>query len=280
VDLDLARSSGRHDHDSERLRQCDHYDHEQRQVVAYSDVGARLWQLTLGDLAPTAPVRINDREAVLVDLAGEIRRFDLATGTVLWQGSAGSDVNVSPTAGAGLFVIMDRGGTTTAYEQTTGERRWEVDMQGASATVMGDTVVVIQDQTAHALLTTTGTHQWVRPIFGTLTDMATFAGQIVVATKSDSIVLSGGGAITKRLGPLLTMTASRDHLVGWGPTEASVNRKGRHSDLPLDPAGADTLTARPACPGYLRRRVAVQQRLDVSGPGQCSLRPTPLRSLG
>jgi outer membrane protein assembly factor BamB len=196
-----------------------------RQMVAYSDVGVRLWQLTLGDLAPTAPVRINDREAVMVDLTGEIRRFDLATGTVLWQGSAGSDVNVSPTAGAGLFVIMDRGGTTAAYEQTTGERRWEVDMQGAAATVMGDTVVVIQDQTAHALLTTTGTHQWVRPIFGTLTDMATFAGQIVVATKSDSIVLSGGGAITKRLGPLLTVTASRDHLVGWGPTEASVIAK-------------------------------------------------------
>src|SRR6185436_14411694 len=95
-----------------------------RQMVAYSDVGVRLWQLTLGDLAPTTPVRLNDREAVLVDLAGEIRRFDLATGTVLWQGSAGSDVNVSPTAGAGLFVIMDRGGATTAYEQNTGERRW------------------------------------------------------------------------------------------------------------------------------------------------------------
>jgi outer membrane protein assembly factor BamB len=196
-----------------------------REMVAYSDVGVRLWQLSLGDLAPTAPVRINDREAVLVDLAGAIRRFDLATGAVLWQGSAGSDVNVSPAAGAGLVVIMDRAGTTAAYEQTSGQRRWNVDMQGAAATVIGDSVVVIQDQTAHALLTTTGRHQWVRPIFGTLTDMATFAGQIVVATKSDSVVLSGDGHVTKRLGPLLTLTTSRDHLVAWGPTEASVIAK-------------------------------------------------------
>jgi outer membrane protein assembly factor BamB len=145
-----------------------------RQMVAYSDVGVRLWQLSLGDLATTAPVRINDREAVLVDLAGVIRRFDLAAGTVLWQGNAGSDVNVSPAAGAGLIVIMDRGGTTTAYEQTTGQRRWSADMQGAAATVVFDTVVVILDLSAHALL---------------------------------------------------TLTPSRDHLVVWGPTEASVIAK-------------------------------------------------------
>jgi outer membrane protein assembly factor BamB len=193
-----------------------------RQMVAYSDVGVRLWQLALGDLAPTAPVRINDREAVLVDLAGGVRRFDLGTGAVLWEGKAGSDVNVSPAVGAGLFVIMDRGGTTTAYEQGTGQRRWNVEMQGAAATVIGDNVVVIQDQTAHALLTTSGRHRWVRPIFGTLTDMATFAGQVVVATKSESVVLSGEGVVNQRLGPLLTLTPSKDHLVAWGPIEASV----------------------------------------------------------
>jgi outer membrane protein assembly factor BamB len=193
-----------------------------RQMVAYSDVGVRLWQLSLGDLAPTAPVRINDREALLVDLAGGTKRFDLASGAVLWESTAGSDVNVSPAVGAGLFVIMDRGGTTTAYEQGTDERRWSVELQGAAATVIGDNVVVIQDQTAHALLTTTGRHRWVRPIFGTLTDMTTFAGQIVVATKSESLMLNGGGVVNQRLGPLLTLTPSKDHLVAWGPVEASV----------------------------------------------------------
>jgi outer membrane protein assembly factor BamB len=193
-----------------------------RQMVAYSDVGVRLWQLFLDDLAPTPPVRISVDEAVLVDLGGELRGFDLVTGTILWQHNVGSDVNVLPVVGAGLIVIMDRGGTTTAFEAGDGQHRWDQEMQGAAGTVIGDSVVVIQDQTAHALWTTTGTHRWVRSIFGTLTDMATFAGQVVVATKSQSVILSGQGVVLQRLGPVLTLTPTQDHLVTWGPTEARV----------------------------------------------------------
>jgi outer membrane protein assembly factor BamB len=193
-----------------------------RQLVAYSDVGVRLWQLSFDDLAPTPPVRISDRDAVLVDLGGEIRRFDLSTGTVLWQHDVGSDVNVSPAAGAGLVVITDRGGTTTAFEQGNGQQRWDQEMQGSAVTVIGDSVIAIQDQTAHALWTTTGIHRWVRPIFGTLTDLASFAGQVAIATKSESVILSGGGVISQRLGSVLTLTSTQDHLVAWGPTEAQV----------------------------------------------------------
>ena len=193
-----------------------------RQMVAYSDVGVRLWQLSLDDLAPTSPVRISDGEAVLVDLGGEVRGLDLSTGAVLWQHNVGSDVNVSPAAGAGLVVIMDRGGTTTAFEEGNGQHRWDREMQGAAGTVIGDSVIVVQDQTAHALWTTTGTHRWVRSIFGTLTDVATFAGQVIVATKSQSVILSGEGAVRQRLGPVLSLTPTQDHLVAWGPTEARV----------------------------------------------------------
>jgi outer membrane protein assembly factor BamB len=193
-----------------------------RQMVAYSDVGVRLWQLTLDDLAPTSPVRISQSDAVLVDLAGAMRKFDLGTGAVLWQQNVGSDVNVPPAAGAGVVVVMDRGGTTTAFEEATGERRWSLEMQGSAAAVIGETVVVIQDQTAHALSTVSGRHRWVRPIFGTLTDMVSFADQFVVATKTQSVMLNGEGAITQRLGPVLTLTPTQDHLVAWGPTEALV----------------------------------------------------------
>ncbi len=193
-----------------------------RQMVAYSDVGVRLWQLSLDDLAPTPPVRISDGEGVLVDLGGEMRGFDLSTGTVLWQHNVGSDVNVSPAVGAGLVVIMDRGGTTTAFEDGSGQHRWDREMQGSAATVLGDSVVVIQDQTVHALWTTTGSHRWVRSIFGTLRDVVTFAGQVVVATKSQSVILSGEGVVLQRLGPVLALTATQDHLVAWGPTEARV----------------------------------------------------------
>ena len=193
-----------------------------RQMVAYSDVGVRLWQLALDDLAPTSPVRTSEHEAVLVDLGGEVRKFDLVTGVVLWQRGVGSDVNVSPAVGAGVVVVMDRGGTTTAFEVGTGRPRWSLEMQGNAAVIIGETVVVIQDQTAHALSTVTGAHRWVRPIFGTLTDMVNFASQFVVATKSQSVILSGEGAVTQRLGPVLTLTATQDHLVAWGPDEALV----------------------------------------------------------
>ena len=193
-----------------------------RQMVAYSDVGVRLWQLTLDDLAPTPPARISESDAVLVDLAGAMRKFDLGTGAVLWQQNVGSDVNLPPAAGAGVVVVMDRGGTTTAFEEATGKRRWSLDMQGNAAAVIGETVVVIQDQTAHALSTVSGRHRWVRPIFGTLTDMVSFAGQFVVATKSQSVMLSADGAVTQRLGPVLTLTPAQDHLLAWGPTEALV----------------------------------------------------------
>jgi PQQ-like domain len=193
-----------------------------RQMVAYSDVGVRLWQLTLDDLAPTWPVRISESHAALVDLGGEMRKFDLGTGAVLWQQNVGSDVNIPPAAGAGVVVVMDRGGTTTAFEEATGKRRWSLEMQGNAAAVIGETVVVIQDQTAHALSTVSGRHRWVRPMVGTLTDMVSFTGQFVVATKSQSIMVNGDGAVTQRLGSVLTLTPTQDHLVAWGPTEALV----------------------------------------------------------
>jgi outer membrane protein assembly factor BamB len=193
-----------------------------RQMVAYSDVGVRLWQLPLDDLAPTAPVRTSGHEAVLADLGGEVRKFDLVTGVVLWQRGVGSDVNVSPAVGAGVVVVMDRRGTTTAFELSSGKPRWSLEMQGDAAVIIGETVVVIQDQTAHGLSTVTGVHRWVRPIAGTLSDMVNFASQFVVATKNQSVILSGEGAVTERLGPVLTLTATQDHLVAWGPNEALV----------------------------------------------------------
>jgi hypothetical protein len=193
-----------------------------RQVVAYSDVGIRLWQLTVDDLAQTPPVRAGDHEAILVDLAGVMRSFDLTTGTVRWQHNVGSDVNVAPAVGSGVVVIMDRGGTTTAFDVATGKRRWYVDMLGRGATVIGDTVVVLQDQAAHALAVDTGMHRWVRPFFGTLTGVARFADLTVVATKSECIMINHAGMIVKRLDPALALTPTQDHLAVWGTAEAQV----------------------------------------------------------
>ena len=193
-----------------------------REVVAYSDTGIRLWQFAVDDLAPTPPVRAGDREAVLVDLAGVMRTFDLGTGAVRWQHTVGSDVNVTPAVGSGVVVIMDRGGTTTAFDVGTGKRRWHLDLLGRGATVIGDTVVVLQDQAAHALAVDTGLHRWVRPYFGTLTGLAGFANYAVVATKGECIMINEAGVIIKRLGPALALTPTQDHLAVWGASDAQV----------------------------------------------------------
>jgi PQQ-like domain len=193
-----------------------------REVVAYSDAGVRLWTLRTDDLAPTPAVRADDQDAVLVDLTGTVRQLDVATGAVVWQASVGADVDVAPVAGAGLVVIMDRGGTTTAYDLGSGTKRWDAPLQGRGAAVIGDTVVVLQDQAAHALAADTGRHRWVRNFFGTFTTLASFAGNVVVATKSGSVIIDGNGAVRKRLDPALALTATQDHLVAWGTTEAQV----------------------------------------------------------
>ena len=193
-----------------------------RQVVAYSDVGIRLWQFAVDDLAQTPPVRAGDQEAVLVDLAGALRSFDLATGALLWRHDVGSDVNVAPAVGSGVVVIMDRGGTTTAFDVATGKRRWSVETLGRGATVIGNTVVVLQDQAAHGLAIDTGLHRWVRPFFGTLTDVARFTDLVVVATKSECILINQAGMIVKRVDPALALTPTQDHLAVWGIGEAQV----------------------------------------------------------
>jgi outer membrane protein assembly factor BamB len=193
-----------------------------RQVVAYSDVGIRLWQFAVDDLAQTPPVRAGDQEAVLVDLAGVMRSFDLATGALLWRHDVGSDVNVAPAVGSGVVVIMDRGGTTTAFDVATGKRRWYVEMLGRGATVIGDTVVVLQDQAAHGLAIGNGLHRWVRPFFGTLTGVARFTDLVVVATKSECILINHAGMIVKRVDPALALTPTQDHLAVWGIGEAQV----------------------------------------------------------
>lgn len=193
-----------------------------RQVVAYSDVGIRLWQFAVDDLAQTPPVRAGDHEAILVDLAGVMRSFDLTTGAQRWQHNVGSDVNVAPAVGSGVVVIMDRGGTTTAFDVATGKRRWHVDLEGRGATIIGSTVIVLQDQAAHGLALDTGLHRWVRPFFGTLTSLTGFANYSVVATKSECILVNDAGVIVKRLGPALALTATQDHLAVWGTSDAQV----------------------------------------------------------
>ena len=194
----------------------------ERAVVAYSDAGVRLWRLDLDELAPSAPVRLNGSDAVLVDLSGRAQAFSILTGEVRWDRSVGSDVKLSPAVGAGLVVIMDRGGTTTALDQGTGRSVWTVDLEGKGAAFVGGTLVVLQDQTAHGLDPATGSSRWLRPFLGTFTRLATVGDRLVIATKDATVLLDAMGAVQSRLGGFLDLTVTPDRIIGWGTGQAKV----------------------------------------------------------
>jgi outer membrane protein assembly factor BamB len=223
----------------------------ERQVVAYSDLGIRLWQRELDEIAPSAPVRAGETDVVLVDLAGVVRRLALAGGTDVWQHRLGADVNLSPTVGGGIVVAMDRGGTVTALDEATGQRRWTEELEGKGAGFVGGTLVVLQDQTAHGLDPASGDRRWLRPFLGTFRDVAALEDRLVVATESATVLLDEAGQVTARLPGYLRLTPSTDRMVGWGETEAEV----------FDAAG--TVGRRWPLPGLT---LAVQDRPAVALP--------------
>lgn len=194
----------------------------ERQMVGYSDRGARLWQLDLDELAPTAPLRVSDTDAVLVDLGGDVRRFDLATGVQDWQRNVGSDVAVSAAVGAGLVVVADRSSTITGLDAATGEQRWTQELDGKAAAVVGDTVIVVQDQTAHGLSVGSGEHRWLRHYDGTLSKLAAFGDGFLLATSTGSVLLDRGGIVRATLAGYLDLTVTPDLAVGWGTNRAEV----------------------------------------------------------
>jgi outer membrane protein assembly factor BamB len=181
-----------------------------------------LWQRDLEEIAPAHPVRISDTDVVLTDLAGDVSRLTLASGAEVWRHRLGADVTLPPAVGSGVVVAMDRGGTVTALDEATGQRRWTKELEGKGAGFVGITLVVLQDQTAHGLDPTSGERRWLRPFFGTFTEVAPLADRLVLATESATVLLDDGGRVTARLPGYLRLTSSADRVVGWGQREAEV----------------------------------------------------------
>jgi hypothetical protein len=222
-----------------------------RQLVAYTDLGIRMWQLDLTEIAPAPPVRVSDSEVVVVDLAGEVRRLAIASGAVVWQHSIGSDVTATPAVGKGIVIAMDRGGTVTALDQATGNRRWTAELEGLAAGFVGDALVVLQDQTAHGLDPATGKRRWLRPFFGTFTELIPVGDRLALATQTATVLLDQTGRVTGRLPGYLRITVATDRMVGWGAREAEL----------VDTAGV--VSRRWKLPSLT---LAVQDRLAVGTP--------------
>ncbi len=194
----------------------------ERQLVAYSDAGLRLWQAALPEIGPDAPVQVSDDDAVLVDLSGRVLRFAIADGAVRWEQTVSSDVNRPPAAGAGLVVVADRSGTVSALDASTGVVRWDRSFAASAVAVAGDRVLVSEDQNVAGLDPVDGTTRFLTHVDGQLTALTSLAGQPLVAAKTGTLLLDPQGHVTARLPGYLAVDPTSTHLVGWASDRLDV----------------------------------------------------------
>jgi outer membrane protein assembly factor BamB len=187
----------------------------EREVVAYSDAGMRLWRATLPEIGSSAPVQVSDDDAVLVDLSGRVLRFGIADGAVRWQHALGADVNRAPAVGAGLVVVADRRGTVTALDAAGGVPRWDRSFEATAVAVVGDRVLVTEDQNVAGLDPVAGTTRFLAHFDGQLTALTGFAGRPLVVSKTSTLLLDPEGRVTSRLPGYLSVDPTATHLVGW-----------------------------------------------------------------
>lgn len=193
-----------------------------RRMVAYDSRGVRQWEKSFDDLAPTAPVRAGPDQMILVDLAGAVRSIMITTGDMVWERDFRVDVNRGPAVGEDVVVILDRGGTATALELSSGADRWTADLEGSDAIVLGNTVVTLQDQTVIGLDAADGQRRWRRPVLGTYTAMASVGDAFAVTTKQETLIVGASGEIRARRAAGFGLTRTANRLVIWGQTSAEI----------------------------------------------------------
>ena len=206
----------------------------ERRLVAYSDAGMRLWQATLPEVGPTAPIQVSEDDAVLVDLSGRVQRLGIADGAVRWTRDVPGDVNRAPAAGAGVVVVADRRGTVTALDAATGASRWDRPFAATAVAVAGDRVLVGEDQNVTGLDPVGGTTRFVTHFDGQLTALSGFAGRGLLVSKEQTLVLGPDGAVGARLPGYLAVDVTATHVVAWSADRLDV----------LDTGGAVTATWR------------------------------------
>lgn len=226
----------------------------QRQLVAYSDAGVRLWETELDEVSFRPPVRLADTELAFVDPSGTLRVLAIATGAMRWQRTVGSDVAISPVVGAGVVVICDHDRHVTAYDAMSGDQRWQVDAEATRAVVVGDAVMVFAERTLEALDVTTGRRRWMVPVAGTATALVGVANDVVIATKTGTLIIDPAGRIVGRLPAVGSLTPVGSHLIGWGNEEAIVLDPGYAVVARFDLAAA-TLGSGPKMPLPYRQGV-------------------------
>ena len=214
----------------------------QRRLVAYTDRGQRLWQLEFAELIFDPPIRVSDTELAVVDLSGDLRVVDVATGRVRWHRAVGTDVAHAPVAAAGVVAVSDGSGTTTGYALADGRPLWTVDLdRRGGAVALGEVLVVTTDRRVEAVAAADGRRRWVRPLAGQFTGLTAFGGSAVLSSSRGSQLIDPTGRATPLPRPYTLITAAENFAVGWGADTADAfDRAGRVvASWPVPPLGAN-----------------------------------------
>lgn len=133
-----------------------------RQVVAYSSAGRRLWTIDTPELVLAQPVDAGDGKVVLVGLDGTVSSVDARSGEPAWSRKLDADVSAPATVAGKAVVLVDRAGRVTAFDRTTGKTLWSREGEPVSRAVAAvDLVVMVEeDGFARALDARTGDRRW------------------------------------------------------------------------------------------------------------------------
>lgn len=178
----------------------------QRRIVAYSEIGQRLWTMDSPELVLAPPTDGGNGTVVLVGLDGTVWSVDAITGDVVWQHKLNADVSLSAAVESARVVVVDRAGAITALDRATGETTWSVDSGQVPTDILdGEGVIVIvgEDGFLRAYDSKDGARLWDLRYTGTLRAAVALGGTGVFATDeatrgvdlvSGAVLWSRGGA--------------------------------------------------------------------------------------
>jgi outer membrane protein assembly factor BamB len=153
----------------------------ERRLAAYDGRGARLWTIEFPDVVLARPAATGDGDIVALSVDGTLRRLDLSTGETVWETALRTDVDQTPAVGAGLVVLVDRGGNVIARDLDDGRERWSVELPAAERAAVGDGVVAVQGTNAEvwALDPADGGARWNAEHRGVSRELLVQAGLVI-----------------------------------------------------------------------------------------------------
>lgn len=206
----------------------------QRDLVAYTVRGDRVWTHRTPDLVVAAPVTDRGDGLVVACLDGTLRLLDAATGKERWSTEVSSDGVDSLTVTRDVVVSADRTGALAAVDLDDGEPLWTDESEGevAGFATDGDSLYAARDDDIERLDAASGATVWKANV-GTGTDDVVLAGAHVVAQTWDDIAAMdpetgrivwrapGAGAITTDGSSLMAASGARLRLIGKDGADAA-----------------------------------------------------------